>query len=407
MVLDFGRLRIHDLPDKKRTMNYSVLLNPRKLYGAVRRRVVQRRTINQAIKTGKRRFASDPNFRPDLVPDCFTPRLGEDQDDLEVLKRIIAAYKRTKTVQKDTDAAFNVSNEWLPIYERHLGPVMDALHTENIPELRRMYQNFYRDPCSTGLVGLPIKIPNLFSGGHIKKRYREYIMCDVLHRYELWKKRTENKYTPSVLSGPLVGNPYGYTIDGVFIRGGSDYQHYYAYAIAQLLNFKQKNVVAELGGGFGGLAYYLVRDNPHLTYVDFDLPEGTALASYYLMRSLPHVSIRLYGEIDLSTAALAAPGVVMMPSFEIMRMPAKSAAVSFNSYSLAEMSPETVSVYIDQLTRITSGYFLHVNHIHNTVLSADKFGVEDRGFSLVGRQLAGWTQGINPTSDEYEYLYKA
>ena len=361
----------------------------------------------KAIENGKRRFGNDPNFRPDLVPGYFAPRVVDGQDDLVILKRIIAAYKKAKVRQTGAGEAFNVSNEWVSIYERNLGPVMQALLSENVAELRRMYQNFFRDPCSSGLVGLPINIPNLFTGGAIKKQFREYILCDVLHRYDLWKKRTENKYSAAVLSAPLVGNPYGYTMDSIFIRGGADYQHYYAHAIAQLLGSARRQMVVELGGGFGGLAYYLIRDHPQVTYVGFDLPEATALASYYLMRCLPNALIRLYGEAELSEETLAAPGFVLMPSFEIMKIPSKSAVVSFNSYSLAEMSPATTHLFLDQITRITSGYFLHVNHNRNAVLSADKFGVEERGFKLVNRELAGWTSGINPQSDEYEYLYKA
>jgi hypothetical protein len=124
-----------------------------------------------------------------------------------------------------------------------------------------------------------------------------------------------------------------------------------------------------------------------VTYLDFDLPEATALASYYLMRSLPSLSIQLYGEVELSAEALSTPGCIMMPSFGTLKMPSKSAAVSFNSYSLAEMSPATIDVYIDQITRITSGYFLHVNHNRHAVLSADEFRVEERGFKLVSRDL--------------------
>lgn len=361
----------------------------------------------QAIESGKRRFGNDPNFRPDLVPGYFVPRLVDGQDDPVILKRIIAAYKQAKVKQKSAGEAFNVSNEWLSIYERNLGPVMKALLSENVAELQRMYQNFFRDPCSSGLLGLPINIPNLFTGGAIKQKFREYILCDVSHRYDLWKKRTGNRYSAAVLSAPLVGNPYGYTMDGVFIRGGADYQHYYAHAIAELVGSSKEQIVAELGGGFGGLAYYLIRDNPQMTYVGFDLPEATALASYYLMRSLPSVAIRLYGETELSAEALTTPGFVLMPSFEIVKMPLKSTTVSFNSYSLAEMSPATAHVYLDQIARITSGYFLHVNHNRNAVLSADRFGVEERGLKLITRELAGWTLGINPQSDEYEYLYRA
>lgn len=365
-----------------------------------------RRATIQAIRDGKNRFEKDPNFRPDLVPSYFIPRPGDVQDDSVILKRIIAAYKLAKINQKKAGEAFNVSNEWLPIYERNLGPVMRALLSEDVAELQRMYQNFFRDPCSTGLAGLPINIPNLFSGGAIQEKFRDYIICGVLHRYDLWKRRTGNKYPAAVLSAPIVGNPYGPTVDGVFMRPGADYHHYYSHAIAELMASSEGKLVMELGAGFGGLPYYLVRDNSQVTYVDFDLPEATALASYYLMRSLPGVSIRLYGEVELSPQSLATPGCIMMPSFEIKNMPSRSVAVSFNCYSLAEMSPAAIHIYLDEIARITTGYFLHVNHNRNAVLSADNFGVEERGFKLISRELAGWTQGINPDSDEYEYLYK-
>jgi hypothetical protein len=388
-------------------MNYSALWKPKRLYAGIRRRIVQRKAMAEALKRGRQRFRHDPNFRPDLVPSFLAPRPGNSEDDSAILNRIATAYKKAKAAQKSAGEAFNVSNEWLSIYELQLGPVMRALSSENITELRRMYQNFFRDPCSTGLVGLPIGMPNLLSGGSIKHRFREYVLYDVLHRYDLWKRRTGNKYSAAVLAAPLVGNPYGYIMDGVFIRGGADYQHYYAHAIASLMGSAQGQVVAELGGGFGGVAYYLVRDNPKVTYLNFDLPEAIALASYYLNRSLPDVPLRFYGEAELSSQALATPGVLMMPSFEILKMPSKSAAVSFNSYSLAEMSPTAIRTYLDEIARITSGYFLHVNHNKNTVLSADRFGLEERGFKLLNRELAGWTLGINPASDEYEYLYKA
>ena len=388
-------------------MRFSVLWKPRRLAAAIKRRVINRQNMIRAIEAGKKRFAKNPNFRPDLVPAYFASRSGDDEDDSAFVRRIIAAYQKAKLRQKSAGEAFNVSNEWLAIYEHNLGPVMKALLAGNVEEVQRTYRNFFRDPCSSGLVGLPVNIPNLFGGGPIKQKYREYIICDVLHRYNLWRTRTENKYPTSALSTPIVGNPYGYTVDGVFVRAGGDYQHYYSHAIGDLLRTSANQVVVELGGGFGGLAFYLLRDQPQATYVGFDLPEATALASYYLMKSLPKTNIRLYGEVDLSPAVLETPGVIMMPSFEIVNMPSKSTAVSFNSYSLAEMSSETIRVYIDEITRITHGFFLHVNHNRSAVLSADNFGVENRGFKLVNRQLAEWTLGINTASDEYEYLYRA
>jgi hypothetical protein len=388
-------------------MNLSTLWKPRRLAAAIRWRIDSRRKIIHAIDAGTKRFANDPNFRPDLVPQCFVPRPGDDRDDSAIVTRIIAAYQKAKLKQSSAGEAFNVSNEWLPIYNSSLGPVMKALADGDVAEVQRMYRNFFRDPCSTGLAGFPIHIPNLFSGGAIKQRIREFIMCDIMHRHSLWRLRTGNRYPTAVLSAPLVGNPYGPTVDGVFVRPGGDYQHYYAHAIGELLGECASQIVVELGGGFGGLAFYLLRDNPSVSYIDFDLPEAIALASYYLMRSLPALPVHLYGEIDLSRGALNAPGATLMPSFEIMNLPSKSTAVSFNSYSLAEMSPASVKAYLDEIARVTSGYVLHLNHNRDAVVSADDFGIEKRGFKLLNRELAGWTLGINPDSDEYEYLYKA
>lgn len=41
------------------------------------------------------------------------------------------------------------------------------------------------------------------------------------------------------------------------------------------------------------------------------------------------------------------------------------------------------------------------------MIPASDFGIETHGFTLLNRELAGWTAGLNPNSDEYEYLYRA
>lgn len=375
---------------------------------AIEARVKTRIGFNRAIKAGLQRFKDDPNYRPDLFLAGFTPREEPiKSDDEPLLKRIMAAYKKAKADQKLASETFKVSNEWLPIYEHALGPVMRALSDEDVPQLHRMYANFFRDPCCQGLFGLPLDEHKKLFLPNPPRKCRNLVEIDKLHRFNLWKQRTKGKYSTSQLASPLIGNPCGYILDGIFIRGGSDYQHYYAQAISSLLPSGRKSVVIELGGGFGGMAYFLCRDNPNMTYIDFDLPEALALASYYLIKALPDVRVSLYGESELAAEVARGCGIVMMPSFEITRMPSKSADVAFNSYSLAEMSPSSIREYIAEITRITAGHFLHVNHNRDSIIKADDFGVESHGFDLINRQLAGWTLGINPNSDEFEYLYRA
>jgi putative sugar O-methyltransferase len=393
--------------DEEFRMNYKTLLKPRKLIAVLKQRLAIRAALNRSIKLGVVRFRSDPNWRPDLVPGNFAPRKSPPQDDSALLKRISVAYQKAKLAQRSASETYNVSNEWIHIYERKLGPVMKALSEGDIPELDRIYSNFFRDSCSTGLAGLPSNLEKKYYGSRIRNRYVKIALIEALHRFDLWKQRTANAYTVKDLVSPIIGNPYGATIDGEFLRPGFDYHHAYAHEMKQLLASTGKYLIAELGGGFGGLGYYIVRDIPEMTYIDLDLPEAIALASYYLIKAFPDLPVALYGEIELNQETLNKYRIVMMPSFEITKMANKSVGITFNSYSLAEMSPSTIEEYIAELTRITSGYFLHINHSRNSVVSADNFGVEDRGFQLIRRRLAGWTVGLNPDSDEFEYLYKA
>jgi hypothetical protein len=363
--------------------------------------------LSRAIHVGVQRFKNDPNYRLDLIPSNFAPHKLPQQDDSALLRRIVSAYRKAKDGQRSAGETFNVSNEWIYIYERKLGSAMKALDRGDIEELDRMYSNFFRDSCSTGLAGLTGAWQKRYFGRSISDRNRKIVMIDGLHRYQLWKARTGDEYSAQDMACPHVGNPYGSTMDGVFLRPGADYQHFYAHEIRKLLPFGGNRIVAELGGGFGGMAYYLVRGDPSVTYVDFDLPEAVALASYYLMKSIPDLHMTLYGEADLSPETLSRPGVVMMPSFEMLKMKSKSVSVSFNSYSLAEMSPPAIRQYIAEITRMTSGHFLHVNHNKRAILGADDFGVENHGFQLLRRSLASWTSALNFNSDEFEYLYRA
>lgn len=373
----------------------------------VKARFAVRSDLKSAVRAGVERFKSHPDYRPDLVPAGVAPHPGPEQDDTAILKRIIEAYKKAKIKQREASETFNVSNEWLHIYERILGPVMHALESEDLPALNAMYSNFFRDACSQGLAGLPLDTQKKLFLPNPAKKHRDVLLVDLLHRYDLWQKRTENKYAIADLVSPPIGNPYGHLFQGTFVRAGSDYHHYYAQAINALLPAGKRGVVLELGGGFGGMAYFLVRDNPDATYIDFDLPEALALASYYLLKAFPDLPVSLYGEAEFNAETIANSRIVMMPSFEILKLAPKSVDVAFNSYSLAEMSASTIDEYIREIARSTSGHVLHINHVRNSVVSADNFGLEAHGFKLLHRELAGWTLGLNPNSDEYEFLYQA
>jgi hypothetical protein len=292
----------------------------------------------QGVRQKSRQFKDDRNYNLTLIRQNFSDRTRQTNDDTALLERIIVAYNKAKVVQQAAGPSYQVSNEWVPIYETQLGEVMRVLKSRNIVELRRIYGNFFRDRCSSGLIGLPVDMHKHYFTGDIGRTYGMLYMNDAIHRYALWKSLLGNTHTVADLVSPDIGNPYGYFIDGTFIKAGADYMHYYATLIARLVRGARQRVVLELGGGFGGMAYYLVRDTANLTYVDFDLPENAALTAYYLLNAFPDKKVLLFGEADLTPEALSTYHIIIMPSFEITKLPERSADLAFNSYSLAEMS---------------------------------------------------------------------
>jgi hypothetical protein len=163
----------------------------------------------------------------------------------------------------------------------------------------------------------------------------------------------------------------------------------------------------ELGGGYGGLAYYLVRDHSDMTYFDFDLPENLALTSFYLMSAFPNKRIGLYGEVDLKADDLKGKyDIVLLPNFAIADMKNNSADLVFNSYSLAEMSREAVENYLVHFNRVASKFIFHVNHNRESVVQADEFKIDLEKFQIISRSPALWNKGMNLLMDEFEYLYK-
>jgi hypothetical protein len=272
------------------------------------------------------------------VPRGFQDQPCQYPDDTAILDRIIAAYKKAKAAQMNAAHAYQVSNEWLPIYERPLQEVMQALRSKDRERLRVIYRNFMRDRCSTGLHGFPLDMHKEYFSGKISRKNRRRFLVDMYHRYTVWKSLLGKTHSLKDLVAPCIGNPYGYYFGSTFIRAGADYLHYYATVIARLTRRNERQTIVELGGGYGGMAYYLCRDNRCMTYLDFDLPENLALASYYLLCSFPEKRTLLFGEKELTPEAISSYDIVLMPSFEIVKLPDESADLIFNSYSLAEMS---------------------------------------------------------------------
>lgn len=337
--------------------------------------------------------------------DVYFANHQDDVDDTSILERICVSYQKSKNDQSAAKDHYQVSNEWLPIYRKYYGPVMAALSNSDIKGLRDIYKNFWRNSSSAGLIGLSFDMQSFFDNTATRKNKEKYLF-DVIHRYRLWQQLVGHDAAPQQLDSPLIGNPYGIFVGDHFVKAGADYLHYYSYLIGALVDRIANPVVVELGGGYGGMAYYLTRDFPRVKYFDFDLPENAALTAYYLLRSCKDKHVLLYGERDLSTDILADYDVVIMPNYCISYMPDKSSDVVFNSYSLAEMDRKAIGEYISIIQRISKEWICHVNHTRNSIVGADEFGIDRGVFNMLSRSPAMWNAARNQNMDEYEYIFR-
>jgi hypothetical protein len=370
----------------------------------MRQYLARRAEISRIIWRGRRRFSGDKRFNLYFVEQGLAPRPTAPVDDTALLRRICDAWSKATERQPFVSETFHAHEWWRATQQTNLEPVTRALAARDFDSLRGIYRNFFRDRCSAGLCGLPLSRIDVASPA--SKSSKQLHLIDGLHRLDLWRSRTAGRFDLTELKPPEIGNPFGIVLDGVFVRNGSEDQHYCAHRIIDLLASSEGAVVAEIGGGFGGMAYYLIRDCPGVTYVNFDLPETIALASYYLLSAFPDTKATLYGEAILGAETLRSSRIILMPSFVMSQMPANSVDVAFNARILSDLSSFSLHHYLGEITRTTRGYLLHLNRTQGSLAADAWFATNAPCFELVEKRLSEWNNARTLRPNEMEYLYE-
>jgi putative sugar O-methyltransferase len=356
------------------------------------------------VDRGERHFASDARYDLQNVTAGFASRLEDQSADAALMERICRYYIKAMEREQCAPKAYRATGWWEQQRRGNLEPIIQVLTTGDIAAVRGMYRNFYRDPCSAGLIALQSLSKDYF-GETIKDFHRRLYLIDSLYRVDYWKARTGGRFTLNDLSGPPIGNPFGVLMDGVLVRARAEYQHYCADRINGLLG-SRKGIVVEIGGGFGGTAYYLLRDRPGLKYIDFDVPESIALTAYYLLKAFPHLRFLLYGEEELTAEAISRADVVLMPVSELPGMPPARADITFSSHAMSDLSSEAMTEYLNIIAGITSNYFLYIGNGSGGKAISDLVERQYRSLKLVETRTSGWHHHRFPDIKEVESLYR-
>jgi putative sugar O-methyltransferase len=343
-----------------------------------------------------------------LAPDYLRP----DPEDEPLIDRLLGAYQRMKADQDQVGALYQPSSLWQGQLDDAYRTLIDGAARSDRAAFHFFLANF---GCWRNYTGIESSSAILAADRNVLTRRH----MEVDQFYRLLATWTDLTQDPDIrrLSSPRHGNLAGALLDGQFVGLGSFFNSLYASAVLPLVDDRPRPVIAELGAGYGKLAYFVLRDLNQFTYLDFDLPETLTVATYYLAKAFPDKRFLLYGEAPYSAQAHAEYDFILMPSWEMARLGESSVDLFLNKNSLGEMSREAVANYVSLIVRSTR-FFFHLNHdsIRNryadgsTSVLAREYPVPEEQFRLLwrypdlGHQL--YLPSAGATFDIFMYLYE-
>jgi len=278
-------------------------------------------------------------------------------EDIPLANRIFESYKKMKTDQKNVNKVFIPSSLWEDHINDDHHEIQNSLINNDVEKFLFYLTNFgnwHKDLGIEHNTYLQRYNKNFFS--------RKYLSRNVYGKLlNIWKYSQNNYKDTSSLNQPMYGNQIGALIDNNFVTIGSFFSDIISSILSEIIKKKQKPVIAEIGGGYGKLAYYLTKKIKGSTYIDFDLPETLCLAAFYLMKTWPMKKTLLYGESNFSTNNITNYDLIFLPNFEIDKLEENCIDLFLNKNSLGEMDSHTVHKYIEYISK-SSNYFFHMNH---------------------------------------------
>lgn len=275
------------------------------------------------------------------------------------LRRIIAAYKASKSAQLGSAAAFQIQGlwaEWIAVNHRKL---IDALTSEDISVLSTLFENFHRETFAIGTGGYDnyMRYRTLLGSFYIKYVWSKYRDKLSALDFDFQKIRF-----------PMIGNPAGVFLNGQIVSIETLRHAYHALEIFELLRGAPGASIVEIGAGLGGQAYQTIQMSRGSVskYVIFDIPEVAAISSYFLLSAFPEKRVRLFGEGSVNVTASEKYDIGIFPHFAITELSNLSVDLFYNSCSFSEMDAACSKEYLRIIELDCRKYFMHDNH--DTVL---------------------------------------
>ncbi len=190
-----------------------------------------------------------------------------------------------------------------------------------------------------------LKSFNFFSAA-IYKIYVAFLF-DYVRRGDKWGLLNK-------IEEPAVGNPFTIKYKGRLISQDLCNSVHEFYSIIGE-DDKKNYSVAEIGGGYGRLAYIFLKSMSDSSYCIIDIPPALYVAQEYLSRVFPDEHIfyfRSFESFDEIKEEFEAARIRFIMAHQIEKIPEKYFDIVINISSLHEMTLEQIKNYFNQINRI-------------------------------------------------------
>ena len=299
-------------------------------------------------------FYQEKNYDIKIKKPIFTKTRTQDND---LFIRLFDFYKKMKENENDISEVIKPSSLWKSHINNDYKYLLNAYKNDNLNDFSFFLSNFGN---WDNYLGIEHNI--------LLKRYsknfllRNFISNEIfLKHLKIWKDFGYTSEDLSKISTPEFGNQLGAYINGNFVTIGSFFNQVIAKLLHEHIKVHDKPIICDLGGGYGKLGYFLIKNIKKSCFIDFDIPEVLVLAAFYLMKTFPNKKTLLYGEKKFDEEDLSNFELIFMPASEIDKLKENSVNLFVNKNSLGEMRSETAKYYIEKIN-FCSKIFFHMNH---------------------------------------------
>jgi len=344
---------------------------------------------------------------------AFPKENDEKSIDENLCLRIFKSYKKMKKDEKFASSIYRPSSFWQNFFNDGYRIILDSLKNDDFNKFKFFLLNFGNHDKYLAIEHNTFIKRNL--GDFIRRKYLKNVIFN--NNLNIWNKFYNYKKKTSELNMPRHGNQIGAFVNENFVTIGSFSAEINGTNLNNLIMKKKKPKLAELGGGYGKSAYYILKNTKDFCYIDFDLPETLCLAAYYLIKTWPNKKALLYGESEYDVSVNNDYDLIFLPSFEIHKLKENAIDLFINKNSLGEMDREAAKNYLNYIC-LSTNYFFHINHENNrnyfengksSYLNSE-YPIDKNNFNLIYKypelgHLLHFGE-YNEKNDIYMYLYK-